>query len=149
MQFDLAQILDQLLSSGVTACFTVLGGVIVLVLGQVAVKFFIEPLQEYSKLLGEIAHSLTYYANVYSGAGGLSKERVDEASGTLRRQASQLRAAAWTIRWYWLWRVLGMVPRKRDMIEASVNLIGLSNSMVRADPTDKREQKVKQLLRLQ
>jgi hypothetical protein len=38
MQLDLTQLVDQLLSSGVTACFTVFGGVIVLVLAHLLRK---------------------------------------------------------------------------------------------------------------
>jgi hypothetical protein len=50
-----------------TSSFTILGGIIVFVVGQVVTKFIIEPLYEQSKLIGEIANSLIYYAN--AGAG--------------------------------------------------------------------------------
>src|SRR5688572_8306196 len=50
-----------------TSSLTILGGIIVFVAGQVVTKFIIEPLYEQSKLIGEIANSLTYYAN--AGAG--------------------------------------------------------------------------------
>ena len=148
MQPNSTQFLDQLLSSSVTACFTVLGGVIVLALGQIAVKFFIEPLHEYTKLLGEIAHSLTFYGNVYGKDGIVPKEKTDEASETLRRQASQLRATAWTLRWYGLWRFFDLVPSKENVTKASTNLIGLSNSMHREDDSTKRREEIRELLHL-
>src|SRR5687768_13838110 len=50
-----------------TSSFTILGGIIIFVVGQVVAKFIIEPLYEQSKLIGEIANSLIYYAN--AGAG--------------------------------------------------------------------------------
>jgi hypothetical protein len=51
------------MSQTLQAALTVLGGVFVFVVGQVIVKFFIEPFQERAKLLGEIAGSLIYYTN--------------------------------------------------------------------------------------
>lgn len=50
-----------------TSSFTILGGIIVFVVGQVVSKFIIEPFYEQSKLIGEIASSIIYYAN--AGAG--------------------------------------------------------------------------------
>jgi hypothetical protein len=60
---DYQEILTQLLTSGVTACFTMLGGVIVFVFGQIAIKFFIDPIQEQSKLINQIATDFTFYQN--------------------------------------------------------------------------------------
>ena len=47
-----------------TSSLTVMGGVIVLVVGQIVVKFLLEPFQNHRKLIGEIANSLILYANV-------------------------------------------------------------------------------------
>jgi hypothetical protein len=143
MQFDWVVILNQLQSSGVTACFTVIAGVLVFVLGQVVVKFFIEPIHSQSQLLGEIAHSVTFYANVDSGLK--DKEFLNEVSLILRKQASQLRASVWTVRWYWLWQFLGAVPKKKNVLTASAELIGWSNSLFRNTSVD-RTIKIKKLL---
>jgi hypothetical protein len=97
---------------------TVVAGVLVFVLGQIAIKFFIEPLQEYAKLKGEIAHALTYDRR--GGAG--------EVEARLRNLGSRLRAMRYTIPWYALWAWLHIVPLANDLFAASSGLIGMSNS---------------------
>jgi hypothetical protein len=47
-----------------TSIGTIIGGLIILAVGQIIIKFFIDPYQEYRKLLGEIVDVLTFYANV-------------------------------------------------------------------------------------
>ena len=148
MAIDLPELVNQLFTGFVTALFTIIGGVIVLVAGQLAVKFFIDPLHEQAKLLGEIAHSMTFYANVFRHSDVLEKEVVNETSETLRWQASRLRASAWTIRWYSMWELLKLVPRRENAIRASQLLIGLLNSMHTGDfeGIHWRREKIKELL---
>ncbi|MFN6188908.1 MAG: hypothetical protein ACK460_22975, partial [Microcystis sp.] len=62
-----------------TSSLTVIGGIIVLVVGQIITKFFIEPIHEQAKAIGEIAYSLTMYSNVYGNPGILKREKMDEA----------------------------------------------------------------------
>ncbi len=47
-----------------TAALTALLGIVVFVLGQIAVKFILDPIQEQARTIGEVTHALTYYANV-------------------------------------------------------------------------------------
>lgn len=133
MQVDWIQVYNQLFSSSLTACFTVFGGIVVLILGQLALKLFVEPINKQAELVGEIAHSLTFYANYYGNASLFEKDDLRDAVRTLRSQASRLRASAWTIRWYGLWQLMGITPRKADLLKASEYLIALSNSMTRID----------------
>lgn len=151
MSLDWVQVINQLSSSGITACFTVIGGVTVLAIGQLLLKFFVEPIVEQARFLGDIAYSLTYYSNFYGNADMFEKQEVQQASFTLRKQAGQLRASAWTIRWYWLWQILGFVPKRKNIIKASENLIGLSNSMSHVDPKtiQQNQNEIKQLLRFE
>jgi hypothetical protein len=46
-----------------TSCLTVFAGVLTLVFGQIVIKFLIEPMQERSRLIGEIATTLIVVAN--------------------------------------------------------------------------------------
>ncbi len=149
-----------------TSSLTILGGVTVFVVGQIAVKFIIEPLHEQSQLVGEITNSLIYYAN--AGSSGIQSllfedfrkalnqndleeparqiiiERCEEllkdewkksreASRLLREQASQLMGKTNAIKLYWLWEFLRFVPRQKDVITASQELIGLSNEDFKGD----------------
>ncbi|MFN4857260.1 MAG: hypothetical protein ACK5EU_02905 [Pseudanabaena sp.] len=110
-----------------TSSLTVIGGIIVLVVGQIITKFFIEPIHEQAKAIGEIAYSLTMYSNVYGNPGILKREKMDEASTSLRKCAGQLLARTYALKPYWFWEKLGVV-RKFDAVElASKRLIGLSN----------------------
>lgn len=134
-----------------TASITIAGGVIVYTIGHLFVAVFVEPIHRLRSLIGEIADSLVFYANVYSNPGLGQKERMDEASETLRHQASQLRAREYSVPWYSLWSFMGLVREKAKIEEASAELIGLSNSVHRSEPNlgiqnYRRQEKIKELL---
>lgn len=48
-----------------TSAFTVAGGLIVFVIGQLALKLVIEPVSDYRKIKSKIAMSLVFYSNFY------------------------------------------------------------------------------------
>src|ERR1700690_459291 len=81
----------------------------VFVLGQVAVKFFIEPIQEQRRTIGRIIDDLGYYANVYLSADYAAEDTKRECRERLRRRSSELRAATQAIPWYARWERLGVV----------------------------------------
>jgi hypothetical protein len=117
-----------------TAGLTILGGVFVYTRGQIISKFFIEPIHDQSRCIGEISDSLIFYANQYSNPGTGKLDDMDKASRVLRQQASLLIARTHIIRWYSLFEFLKLVPKRSAVTEASKNLIGLSNSIHRGDP---------------
>lgn len=132
-----------------TSSLTILGGISVFVVGQIVSKFLIEPIHEQSKIIGKIADSLIFYANLYSNPGSnIPREESDEASRTIRQQASQLMAKSHAVRWYRLWQFFRVVPRYDDIVEASKNLIGLSNSFRHGEAiqNDKRRREIERLL---
>lgn len=134
-----------------TAVLTIAGGVIVYALGHLFVALFVEPIHRLRSLIGEIADSLVFYANVYSNPGSGKMERMDEASEVLRRQAAQLRARAHSIPGYVFWVFTGLVREKAEIKEASAELIGLSNSVHRSEPNlgiqnYRRQEKIEELL---
>lgn len=49
-----------------TAALTISGSVLVLVTGQLIVRFVIDPIHDQKRHLGEIANALIFYANLYS-----------------------------------------------------------------------------------
>jgi hypothetical protein len=123
-----------------TAALTIIGGVLILVLGELAKKFFIEPIHEQAKLLGEIAASMTISGNVGAEDG---KEYTDKATLTFRTQSGHLRASTRTIRWYWLWSLLGFIPKRKKALAASSNLIGLANSTIDARSRHQHQKELK------
>ena len=142
--------MSELFKIVLTSSFTVLGGILVFVVGRIIEKFAIEPIHEQSKLIGEIADSLIFYADLYSNPGSGQREQMDEAKKVLREQASQLIARNNMIPCYKFWRYLslGHLPKRADIIEARKNLIGLSNSIHRGDPyaNERRREEIEKRL---
>jgi hypothetical protein len=110
-----------------TAFVTALLAVLVFVFTQSFLKLVLEPIQEQKKLIGEVAHALLFYANV--GPVGASEEERSRAREALRGLAGQLRASLWTIPFYDTLARMGRVPKREDLLEASTQLVGWSNSL--------------------
>ena len=52
-----------------TIALTIISGLALLVLGQIIIRSFIEPVYEVRKMRGEIAEALIFYANLYTNPG--------------------------------------------------------------------------------
>lgn len=139
-----------------TSSLTILGGVVVYVAGQIISKFFIEPIHEQKKIVGEIADALIFYANVYYNPGTGSKKKMNEASERLRQLATLLHSKTHLIPWYKFFEKTRVVLKSPSIEEASTKLIGLSNS-INIPPNiatkvalknSERADKIKKLLKL-
>jgi hypothetical protein len=113
-----------------TAALTVVLGFVVLVLGQIAQRFFIEPIQEQKRIIGEIAYSVRYFRNV--GHRSTDAER-EEAHRTLRKLSGQLYATLWTIPYYGLFEPRGWVEKRENVVTASAELVGWEIATVMKD----------------
>ena len=124
---------------------------IVFVITQSILKFIIEPIQDQRKLIGEIANAFVAYADVpvnlspkefYEKTEGTaaSRERVAETQRDLRKLSGKLRASLWAIPAYSRFSRANLVPKVRDVVEASEGLIGWSNTLVRTDADDQVRQ---------
>jgi hypothetical protein len=92
-------------------------------------RFFVVPIRRLRRLIGGIADSLVFYANVYCSPGFAPQAKSDEASEALRNQAHQLRNSTYEIPWYPLWESLKIVRKKTEIEEASEELMGLAKSV--------------------
>ena len=134
-----------------TSALTIIGGVLIYVIGQILMKFVIDPIHELKAHIGRITDSLIFYANVYGNPGSLSTDETRKASDELRRLASELMSKRSVIPWYRFWSCLRMVPRLSDIRCTRSNLVGLSNGVFRADDlmhNTKRVEEIKKALRL-
>lgn len=132
------------MSSLVTASLTALFAVLVFVAGQFLQRFFLEPIQEQRKIIGEIAFSLLFHANVMDMSARENKglvrlEEPVEIVRSLRGLASRLRATLWTIPCYKLFSKLGIVPDEESVMVSTQSLVGWSNSIHHGDPSEHRK----------
>lgn len=119
-----------------TVFFTVLSGVITFVIGQLLVKLVIDPVQELKKTIGQISHSMIEHANVIANPGVPNADVMKETSKHLRQLSSQLHGHLYLVPLYkataWFFRL----PTKERILVSSGAVIGLSNSVFRASPSE-------------
>lgn len=112
-----------------TIFLTIISGVITYVLGQAILKILLEPAQEMRRTVGSISHALIQYANVISNPGVPKEEIIAEASNKLRTLSSEIQSHLYLVPMYEKSAKLFMLPSQENVLKASKNLIGLSNSL--------------------
>ena len=116
------------------ALVTAFLAVLVFLAGQAVLRFVFEPIQEQRRLIGEVAHALLFYANVYhlhafKQPDEEQQEDLAEAKKALRALAGRLRASLWVVPFYDPLARLGWVPKKEHVLEAANQLVVWSNSL--------------------
>jgi len=139
------------MSAVLTAAITVIVGV-VFVLGQLAQKLLIEPIQEQKRTIGKVTHALTYYRNVGPDAPDGSESRTAEARGLYRDLAAELRMNLRVLPLYRLFSWLRLVLPKEQVRRATGALIGLSRTVQKrteAGPRLRYHDEVKRCLKIE
>jgi hypothetical protein len=122
-------------ASIIIAGFTALFGAAVLVMGQITIKFLIDSIHDLRKTIGEIAYNTLYLSNVYDIEDHDTPEvnrtgaKPDEASKTLRDLACRINSSAKSIYFYDMLAYFQILPKRINIENASVNLIGWSNGL--------------------
>jgi len=135
--------MSELFKIVLTACLTIAGGIILFVLGQIIEKWFIEPVLAFKRAKGGVAWVLTFYADIYSNPGITKPELMEEASKALRKKASDLMETINAIPTNFLSR-----RSKGNILEASRNLIGLSNAVYDINSVISNREKRKRIVEL-
>lgn len=132
-----------------TVALTILGGLALLVFGQIVIRSFVDPIYEIHKLRGEIADVLIYHGDVYMNPRKWNRKN-EAAAHALKSLASQLRAKCYAVPFYQLFAFIRAVPPPNDIVEVINNLIALSNSLYegQAEENGRRREKIKQALKL-
>lgn len=118
-----------------SAFYTVVTGYTIFILGQVTINFWLNPIKEQKKIIGEIQHAtILYYANVFSSM--MNKTLKNEASDEFRRLATQLVATTRIIPTYKLSSILFQLPSIENIGSAHHSLVGLSNSALSESSRD-------------
>jgi hypothetical protein len=129
-----------------TAIFTIGGGLVTFVIGQVFVKAALEPMQELRREIGKIAYSLDFYANQL----GKYAREPKEVNQIFRAHACRLRELSGITAFYTEWTVFGVLPRKDELYNASSLLIVFANSVGKSEPEGWRlKHDITQLLRIE
>lgn len=79
-----------LVEAAITAAFTIIGGVSILVVGQFVVKFVLEPVHEPRKTISQIRFNLSYHAATIHTPTGQSKEISDKAREAVLHSSADL-----------------------------------------------------------
>jgi hypothetical protein len=125
------------------ALVAAVSAILVFTAGQIVQRFFLEPIQEQQRLIGEVAHALLFYAN--RGPYGFTQEELNETRDHLRGLAGQLRASIFYIPLYdTVVRLSARVPQKENVLEAATQLVGWSNGLYheRSGPDNSRRRRI-------
>lgn len=111
-----------------TAAFTIIGGVIVYVIGELLSKFFIEPVHELKRVIGEVRFNLAFFAPIIHTPISRTPERSDAAYEALLKNSCDLFTKVNAIPFYGLVSRIsfGFLPNKKSAKEAAVQLRGLT-----------------------
>ena len=104
------------------------GGLTVFVIGQLLAKFFIEPLHELRKAVGEVRFNLAFHAPTIHTPIGRSQDASDKAREALMESSCSLIADLHAIPIYGVTRffAFGALPCRKSVEDAAVQLRGLS-----------------------
>ena len=104
------------------------GGIAIYIVGQLLSKFFIEPLHELRKTVGEVRFNLAFHGPTIHTSIGRSKESSDAAREALLKSSCDLIAKLYSVPIYEATRLFsfGVLPPKKEIEDAAVQLRGLS-----------------------
>lgn len=121
-----------------TSFLTIFTSVIILVFGQVVIRFIIDPVHDLKKTLGEIDFALAFHAPAIHTPFG-KEEPENEAQKALMKLSCDLRAKTGGIPLYRFWSVqfCCSLPSKKNCLAAATHLRGLSNSVHDKDRSKK------------
>ena len=110
-----------------TSLLTIIGGALVVVAGQVVQKWYIEPVQDLQKTIGEVGSAVLVYSN--TADSHINEDLQTEASQALRKLSGDLLGKRRVIAHYRFFERLGILPAQRNIREAAQGLILMSNSV--------------------
>ncbi len=119
---DLQQVL-------LTFLLTVLGGAALLVVGQVIIRFYVDPLIEQKKAIAQVHNALRFYSNIITSPGVVDQEQRSELTSVLRQTSVSLQVSTHSIPTYRVFEALHLVPTLSQIRVASTEIMALSISL--------------------
>jgi hypothetical protein len=132
----------------------IISGVLVFIIGEIIVRFFLNPLYKFKEIKGEIASTLLFHANNYGreiiridfkvnlqpeselqeNEKIKSPEKINDELKQARKEtrsvAAKLISSAESIPFYKIMAGMKIVPTKKNISSSKSNLIWLSNSFI-------------------
>lgn len=111
-----------------TSGLTILGGVLIFVVGQLLSRLVIEPVQELRKVIGEVRFNFAFFAPTIRTPVSRTKERSDRAYDAIMKCSCDLLVRSEAIPFYGLLSFFscGFIPPKADVADAAKWLRGLT-----------------------
>jgi hypothetical protein len=109
-----------------TAALTILGGVAVYVIGQLLFTFFIGPMQDLRRAIGEVRFNLAFHAPEIHPPIGRTQERSNTTRDALMKSSCDLLAKLQAMSLYDQSASIVILPPRKSIEEAAVQLRGLS-----------------------
>jgi hypothetical protein len=107
-----------------TFTFTVFGGVIIFITGQIILKFFIDPSQELKKTLSGVSHTLLFYQSVLTNPSS-----NEEIASEIKLKSAEILSKSSVLIFYCLAQRIFDLPSRPSILAASKELNLLSHSM--------------------
>ncbi|RKE24357.1 hypothetical protein B0G76_8240 [Paraburkholderia sp. BL23I1N1] len=114
------------MSSLATSVITIVGGVIVYVIGQLVSKILIEPVHELKQAVGEVRFNLAFHAATILTPAARNEERSQKAYEALMRSSCDLLARAEAIRCFPVASMFFSLPSQESIRIAAKQIRGLS-----------------------
>ena len=116
------------------SALTVLTGVLVFVLGQLASGLFVERINVQARAIEEIAQKLVVHAAIYSSPhegsiDDVTRRKLEEVQMDFRRLAALLSSTIQTLKWYPLFQSMRLVEKREKVRRTVDEIIGLSNTI--------------------
>ena len=112
-----------------TSAFTIIGGVIIIILGKFAVHFFFEPTRKLNKSKEEICKVLSFNRNKYLNPGMVRKEELLKISEEIRKLATELLSIRNMLKGNKFFSMLNSSIKDENILEAQKSLFSLSNNI--------------------
>lgn len=126
--------MTELVQISVTAAFTILGGVVILVLSKWYQRRYVDLFEELDDIRADITVTIVFNANIYGNPATWSSTKMNNAQDELRMMSARLRAAQLKIDRTPLFDYLYVVKNK-GIDHGASKLMGLSNTIITIDHT--------------
>jgi len=119
-----------------TSSLTIFGGITIYMMGQIFLKFILEPIHEQMRVIGEIDHALLFYGNTYGNPERGFAHKGKEVEERFRELSSLLLSRTRPIRCYRVFSTLSLIRPKDTIRTAARGLMGISNNINLAPTAD-------------